>query len=242
VQLSNILHIETSHRQGSVAITHGAESFEMICYENDHIAKLPQLIEEALLELRISFKELDAIAVSSGPGSYTGLRVGVGLAKGYSLALGLPLIAIETLQCMAELEYKLQGSDGIYISMLDAGRLEVYQSIYRRIADEWQLIQTSIPVDYDNEQHYNLLQSFDNEQVIIFGNGCEKLKVKLETYHIQARFNYNNLPAANAMISLAREKYIVGEFVDVAYFEPRYLKEFTASKPSRKWADLLKRS
>lgn len=225
-----ILHIETSTNVCSIALSENG-----LCLftksNNDgmnHAALLSVFIAEAMEFLKITSKQLDAIAVSSGPGSYTGLRIGVSTAKGLCYGLDIPLISISTLEVLtAEALKRIDFKDNdLYCAMIDARRMEVYSAFY----DVKGKIQREISADIIDNQSYSEL--LHKNKIFFFGNGSEKCKTTLA--HPNAFFIENVVPLAQNMISLAEKKYSENLFEDVAYFEPFYLKEFHTSSPKLK--------
>ena len=185
-----------------------------------HAERLHVYIDDVLREAGISSEDLKAIAVSKGPGSYTGLRIGVSAAKGLCYALDIPLIAIPTLESLA---LQVEESSGIIISMLDARRMEVYASIFS--TDMAMIRGTKAEVlDIDSYAEY-----LEQDRVYFIGNGVEKASELIT--HPNANFIKGRLPSSRDMSSLAWRKYKAKEFEDVAYFEPFYLKDFIATKP-----------
>ena len=181
-----------------------------------HSEQLHIFIKEALEEASLSFSDLNAVAVSKGPGSYTGLRIGVSAAKGLCFSLDLPLIAIPTLESMA---HQVQLGEGeLAIPVLDARRMEVYSAVfnnkYQEIRDtRAEIIDENSFLDYVSEH-----------KVHIVGSGAEKCKEILEQPNFH--FDTSMVPSAKEMATIAFEKYKKGQFEDVAYFEPFYLKDF----------------
>lgn len=223
-----ILHIETSTNICSIAIS---ENGQCLFSKSDsegmnHAALLSVFIAEAMEFLNSVSKKLDAIAVSSGPGSYTGLRIGVSTAKGLCYGLDIPLIAVSTLEVLTAnaLQVAETTDDTLLCPMIDARRMEVYAAFYN--ADG--IIQREISADIIDENSYSEL--LESHSVYFFGNGAEKCKTTLT--HPNAKFIDGMYPLAQNMIALAEKAYNEKKFVDVAYFEPFYLKEFytTAAK------------
>jgi tRNA threonylcarbamoyladenosine biosynthesis protein TsaB len=172
---------------------------------------------------KIEGKAINAIAVSKGPGSYTGLRIGVSAAKGLCFALDKPLISVPTLDALA---HQVKNPEGVIISMLDARRMEVYSAIYDSSfnqirATEAQILNASSFSEY-----------LEKGIVYFIGNGVEKTKTLIS--HPNARFIDGKLPSANEMCQIAYDKYKKSDTEDVAYFEPYYLKDFVALKPKPK--------
>lgn len=218
-----ILCIETSTTNCSVAIS---KNDVLVAIKEDnnagysHAEKLHVFIKEILEEAKIEKKELSAIVVSKGPGSYTGLRIGVSTTKGLCYALGVPLIAVNTLESMAN-QVVLE-SDSYIIPMLDARRMEVYTAIYNSAYAEIKPTSALIL----NEESYS---SFLNEKACYFiGNGA--LKFKELCKHANANFMEEKFPSAKELIKIGYKKYINKQFEDVAYFEPFYLKDFVTTK------------
>ena len=227
-----ILHIETSTKVCSVAVSQdGAVIFEQTDREGpNHAVKCGVFVEEALSFAESHAIPLDAVAVSEGPGSYTGLRIGYSMAKGVAYGRGVPLIAIPTLELMCVpvlLFHEEVEDDALIVPMIDARRMEVYSAVYDRALKSVRGIQADI-VEADTYREY-----LDRGPVYFFGDGAEKTKTVI--CHPNARFIDGIHPLAKYMQPLAERKMHREEFADVAYSEPFYLKEFEA-KPSR---DLL---
>jgi tRNA threonylcarbamoyladenosine biosynthesis protein TsaB len=193
----------------------------------NHAALLSVFIAEALETLKPTGKKLDAVSVSSGPGSYTGLRIGVSTVKGLCYSYEIPMIAVSTLEVMTVAALKvLDNADvALFCPMIDARRMEVYAAFYN---SELNLVR-EIAADIIDENSY---QHILNEQpVYFFGNGADKCKTALS--HSNARFLENITPLAENMIALAEKAYTAQQFVDVAYYEPFYLKEFQTTTPKK---------
>ncbi|SHJ12036.1 tRNA threonylcarbamoyladenosine biosynthesis protein TsaB [Arenibacter nanhaiticus] len=213
-----ILNLETATTNCSVSI---AKDGELIVLKEDntpgysHAEQLHIFIEEALVEASLTFKDIDAIAVSKGPGSYTGLRIGVSAAKGLCYALDLPLISVPTLESLAcqadrtEIEY--------IIPLLDARRMEVYSAVFDHKGTEIRATKAEII----NEESFSEYSA--KGKVLLIGDGAEKCK------EILKHSNFNFLaasPSASEMSRLSNKKFKANDFEDVAYFEPYYLKDF----------------
>ncbi|MDN3664492.1 tRNA (adenosine(37)-N6)-threonylcarbamoyltransferase complex dimerization subunit type 1 TsaB [Algibacter miyuki] len=221
-----ILNIETATTNCSVSISKNGETV-VLKEDNDksysHAERLHVYIDEALKEVGITGADLSAIAISKGPGSYTGLRIGVSTAKGLCFALDKPLIAVPTLEALA---HQVALESGVVVAMLDARRMEVYSAIYDASFTEIRETQAQI---LEDNAFAELLQS---GKVYFIGNGVEKTKTLITDSN--AIFVEDKLPSANEMSALAYEKYQNNNFEDVAYFEPYYLKDFVALKPKAK--------
>jgi tRNA threonylcarbamoyladenosine biosynthesis protein TsaB len=164
---------------------------------------------------------LDAIAVSSGPGSYTGLRIGVSEAKGLSYGLGIPLIALPTPLIMASMVTARAGEDDLLCPMIDARRMEVYATFFNRSLETVRSTSADI---VDGESYLDLLSQ---HKVCFFGNGADKCREVIT--HPHAHFLEQVYPLASGMVPLAEQAFAEKRFVDTAYFEPFYLKEFVAT-------------
>ena len=215
-----ILCIETSTRNCSISLF---ESNKIISFKENlsekysHSEMLTVLIKSMLEEKKVSINDLDAIAVSKGPGSYTGLRIGVSKTKGLCFSLDKPLISIGTLNYLAH----QINSDGLIVPMLDARRMEVFSSIYNSDFKLQREIEAQILDEASFVEELNL------GKVTFVGNGAPKFKEVCK--HPNAVF-VNKLPSAREMVPLAEAKYKSDTFEDVAYFEPFYLKDFVAGK------------
>ena len=221
--LSLILSIETATTNCSVSLS--KEGKTIVLKEDydksySHAERLHVYIDAVLKEGKISQNDIDAIAVSKGPGSYTGLRIGVSTAKGLCFALDKPLISIPTLDSLA---HQVNTNEGVIVSMLDARRMEVYSAIYDSNYNQIRETQAQI---LDEKSFENYLEK---GKVYFIGNGVEKTKTLIN--HSNAIFIDDKLPSANDMSLLAFNKYKISDTEDVAYFEPYYLKDFVALKP-----------
>ena len=225
-----ILSLETATPVCSVALNDGTKNLALReCKgQNAHSEKITIYIDEVLKDSGIRYQQLDSVAVSKGPGSYTGLRIGVSTAKGVCYAASLPLMAIDTLHAMAygmrdHLGAQLQPSD-LLVPMIDARRMEVYCSVFN--ASLVSLKSTEALV-VDEHSFDDLL---DGHRLWLFGDGAPKLKVLFkEVPQIQIVDDF--APSAAYMATLSDQALKAGDFVDVAYFEPYYLKDFIAGKP-----------
>jgi tRNA threonylcarbamoyladenosine biosynthesis protein TsaB len=226
---TTILHIETSTNVCSVALSEdGACLFSKSNAEGiNHAALLSVFIAEALDVLKAAGKKPDAVAVSSGPGSYTGLRIGVSTAKGLCYGYGIPLIAVSTLEVLTAqaLQQVKDAENALFCPMIDARRMEVYAAFYNAQGEMKREISADI---IDSDSYREILAA---QPVYFFGNGAEKCKTTLT--HSNARFIDNLVPLAENMIAFAERAFADKSFVDVAYFEPFYLKEFQTTTPKK---------
>lgn len=225
--MSCILNIETSTEVCSVAVSQdGSIIFEKTNSEpNSHTKYLASFVEEALSFAESHAIPLDAVAVSSGPGSYTGLRIGVSTAKGICYGKNIPLIAVPTLKLLCVrplLSDEVEHDDALLCPMIDARRMEAYTAIYDRALREIRKVQA----DIINDTTY--AEWLEKGPVYFFGNGADKCKDIIK--HPNAHFIDNVTPTAKSILPLAELAIAKGDFVDVAYFEPFYLKDFVAIK------------
>lgn len=216
-----ILNIETATKNCSVALAKDGKTIvckELATENFSHAEKLHVFIEQILVESNVQFSELNAIAVSQGPGSYTGLRIGVSSAKGFSYALNIPLIAVDTLQLLAK---QITIDRGIILPMIDARRMEVFSAMYDSNYNQIRATQAEI-IDESSFQEIS-------ETIHLVGDGIGKFTNTLT----DEKFVFHNevvYPSANEMSALSFERFQNSDFVDVAYFEPFYLKDFLLVK------------
>ena len=218
-----ILLLETSTKSCSVALAKGNQIInlqEEVNKKYSHAEKLNVFITNLFKNIEFTIGDLKAIAVSKGPGSYTGLRIGVSTAKGLCYALDIPLISVSTLKAMAFGMAQKEKSD-LYCPMIDARRMEVYNAFYNSTNKEIRGIQADIieACSYQNEL---------DKKVLFFGDGAEKCKQMIQ--HPNARFIDGIFPSSKDMLEIANEKFTEKIFEDVVYFEPFYLKDFVAGK------------
>ena len=230
-----ILHIESSTEVCSVAL---ANDGKLVCIKEEingsrHSELLTVFIESVLNEAGIAPVEIDAVAVSMGPGSYTGLRIGVSVAKGLCYSTGKPLISVGTLEAMADYtathhaEFGLDETDELlYCPMIDARRMEVYCGVFDSFGKVIEPVIARIitPGSFDH--------LFEKFRVCFAGNGSAKCKAGL--IHPNALFNGPERASARFLFKIALDKYNNNRFEDVAYFEPFYLKDFIATVPKNK--------
>ncbi len=227
--MSCILHIESATEGCSVAVSEDGELLfnkeELI--EHNNSVSLGVLVDEALSMIDSRGLEMTAVAVSQGPGSYTGLRIGVSMAKGICYARNARLIAVPTLKllCVPLLLNEELPDDALLCPMIDARRMEVYASIY----DCGLNIVRSTGADIVDADTYKAF--LDNHIVYFLGNGSDKCRDCIR--HPNARFVGDCRPLARWMFPLAEKSLLMGQIEDVAYFEPFYLKDFIAVKPKK---------
>ena len=221
-----ILNIETSSKNCSVSISENGKIIglkEQSFDEYSHSKSLHVFIDEIFKQTKLSPQKLSAVAISEGPGSYTGLRIGVSAAKGICVALNLPLIAIDTMQILAR---KIECAEGYIISAMDARRDEIYYSVFKsnnckipiKVGKTDCMIITS-----DSFSNY-----FESSTVNFVGNCNEKINKFLN--HDNIIFSDFMLPSANEMGIISFASFKKGEFEDVSDFQPKYLKEFGGKK------------
>jgi tRNA threonylcarbamoyladenosine biosynthesis protein TsaB len=192
-----------------------------------HATKLGSMVDEALSFTDNHGIPFDAVAVSCGPGSYTGLRIGVSMAKGICYARDLKLIALPTLKvlCVPVLLKEELPDDALLCPMIDARRMEVYASVFTRALKT--VMETQAMVVTEN----SMKELLDAHPVYFFGNGAGKCKELIQ--HVNAHFIDGIQPLAKNMCPLAEKKFVDSDFEDVAYFEPFYLKDFVATKSKK---------
>lgn len=218
--MTYILNIETATKNCSVSLAKNGET--ILCKEiaeqgYSHAEKLHVFIEEIVKEANVNFSEIKAVAVSKGPGSYTGLRIGVSAAKGLCYALQIPLISIDTMQVLA----KKAVVDGLIVPMIDARRMEVYSAIFDKNHNKIKEVEAEVLTE-------NSYQDFG--QTVYFVGDCQE---KCQTVLVKDNFKFLPeiiFPSANEMSVLSFEKFQNNDFEDVAYFEPFYLKDFMLTK------------
>ena len=227
--MSCILNIETSTSVCSVAASQDGQT---IFVKEDlkgpsHAVSLGAFVDEALSFIDSHGIPLDAVAVSCGPGSYTGLRIGVSMAKGICYGRNIPLIGIPTLEVLSVpvLLYHDLPENALLCPMIDARRMEVYAAVYDRRLQ----VKRTVAADIVDENSY--LEFLNEQPVYFFGNGADKCREQIT--HPNAHFIDNIHPLAKMMFPLAEKAVADEDYKDVAYFEPFYLKEFVASMPKK---------
>jgi tRNA threonylcarbamoyladenosine biosynthesis protein TsaB len=217
-----ILNLETAGTNCSVSV---AKDGQLLSVTEDnspgysHSEQLHPFIEAAMAEAGLELGSLHAIAVSKGPGSYTGLRIGVSAAKGLCYALGVPLVSVPTLESLAR---QLKVKDGVLIPMLDARRMEVYAAVYSSDYTELRATRAEI-INPGSFEGY-----MDSGKVYLLGSGATKCKGVLD--HPNLVIHEDLRPSAREMAVISHSKFEEGDFEDLAYFEPFYLKDFMAPK------------
>ncbi len=220
--MAYILNIETATTNCSVSLSKEGETLvlkEDYSSNYSHAECLHTYIDTVLKQAKVNLSDLDAIAISKGPGSYTGLRIGVSAAKGLCFALDRPLVSIATLEALA---HQLKIEDGMIVAMLDARRMEVYSAIFDAKYNQIRETQAQIINASSFDKYLN------QGKVYFIGNGV--LKTKEVINHPNAVFIDDRLPSAKEMAVLAYHKFKKNDIEDVAYFEPYYLKDFIALK------------
>lgn len=221
--MSTILNLETATTNCSVSVAKDGKLWAIKEHDTPHYSHSEQLhifIQEVLREAKLELSDVDAIAVSKGPGSYTGLRIGVSAAKGLCFSLDIPLISISTLESMA---YQAKASAADYlVPVLDARRMEVYSAVFEQGVN--QLRETKAEIIDEN----SFSEFVEKGKLLLLGNGAEKCKELLQ--HPNFSFNSSVIPSAREMATLSHKKFEAGEFENVAYFEPYYLKDFILQK------------
>ena len=218
-----ILNLETATKNCSVGIANDGKSIALIEEASDkyiHSEKLHQFIQDALAEADVQFADLDAIAVSNGPGSYTGLRIGVSAAKGLCYALDIPLIAHNTNDVLLQ-TIEAQDSDADYMTVIDARRNEVFARLYNAVKDPITPIEA---VELAGGMYAN------SARLCVVGDAAQKTADLLEHDHVQVVQQY---PSARQMVAISESSFRSGSFADLAYHEPYYLKDFVAGKPRK---------
>ncbi|MCM1042232.1 MAG: tRNA (adenosine(37)-N6)-threonylcarbamoyltransferase complex dimerization subunit type 1 TsaB [Bacteroides sp.] len=227
-----ILNIETSTRNCSVALSKNGQTiaWRETDQGNEHAARIAVFVQEVLEEAGLKAQEIDAVAIGEGPGSYTGLRIGVSTAKGLAYSLDKPLIRVSPLQAMAVAcagGLKSEGqlpAGALFCPMTDAGRMEVYTAIYNAAGEPVRPVEARI-IDGESFSEY-----LPQHTLFFCGDGCAKCQSLFEG-EAKAVFHTQIKPGARHMPPLAEQAFAQGKFEDVAYFEPFYLKDFVAGKP-----------
>ncbi|HMR17721.1 MAG TPA: tRNA (adenosine(37)-N6)-threonylcarbamoyltransferase complex dimerization subunit type 1 TsaB [Sphingobacterium sp.] len=224
-----ILHIDTATEVCSVSLSKGADHLDSIetPEPNQHAAKLTSFVEEILERHCLSSRDLAAVSVSMGPGSYTGLRIGVSTAKGLCYGLDIPLIGINTLEIMYA-GYKNtygQTEDTLYCPMIDARRMEVYMSIWN---EEGKII---LPTTAKIIAEDSFIE-YSEQSLLLFGSGAHKFE-ELFDANPDITIDTRYVHSSRHMCHLSWQRFLAQNFKDLIYFEPFYLKEFVATTPKK---------
>ena len=235
--MSLILNIETGTEVCSVALSRSGRliSLRENARERNHAQDLGVYIKELFEENHINADDLDAVAVGMGPGSYTGLRIGVSMAKGLCYGTGIPLIAVPSLRSMVRVALEDYDAgllevenpeQAVFCPMIDARRMEVYTQLFSFDLKEL----STVSAEIINEESFG--QFNDGRELVIFGSGAAKCveplaKLNLKYWDVQ--------PSARGMVAESFEMFTQGQFVDTAYFEPFYLKDFMINKSNKKF-------
>lgn len=219
-----VLSVETSTQVCSVALHQdgdliGSQHYAM---QNAHSSLIPAIIDQLLKNCGYSLDKLEAVCISSGPGSYTGLRIGLAAAKGVAFSLEIPIISISSLDLLFEQANNIIEAD-YYCPMIDARRMEVYCYLKSQAGDRIWDTQALIITE-------STFTPFPNKRIALFGSGAPKLGELLTSPNIKIFSDFH--PVASAMGRLAHRKFIRQQFEDLVYFEPNYLKDFRTNLPS----------
>lgn len=229
-RMAYILSIETATKACSVAIHKNENCISIVEHTDEgytHAENLSIFIDQALEKTHLNYNDLNAVAISKGPGSYTGLRIGTSTAKGLCYALDIPLISVSTLQAMAHgVATNSNTNIQFFCPMIDARRMEVYAAFYDHSNNQVRDIEADI-IDANSYQTY-----LDHSTVAFFGDGAAKCKEVLGKQK-NASFIDDFHPSAQFVGVLACQKFIQKDFENTAYFEPYYLKDFVAGKPKK---------
>jgi len=217
-----ILNIETSTAVCSAALARDEKvlSFRETEEPNSHSLVLGNFIKEIFEETGLSSQDLDAVAVSSGPGSYTGLRIGVSLAKGLCYSIDIPLVAVPTLLGMTSGIRSFYPQASFFVPMIDARRMEVYAEVYDNEMNVYKKVE---PVIVSPDSFSDILQK---GKTVFFGDGAAKCREVIQSPN--AVFSEKGKPSARSMATVSEAFFNAGKFENTAYFEPFYLKEFQA--------------
>ncbi len=235
--MGRILNIETATRVCSVALSENGNivALQESKSKNSHAEQITLFSEEVIYKAGISFSDLDAVSISKGPGSYTGLRIGVSTAKGFCYSLDIPLISVGTLPALAYgMIQKMRSEDDnpedfLYCPMIDARRMEVYTALYNHKLEEVKKVEAEIISENSFEKWFG-----EGKKIIFIGDGALKCKPLLSGNQGAIFTEDEFMPSATYMATLAEEKFQKRQFEDVAYFEPFYLKDFVPGIPKVK--------
>ncbi len=232
--MGKILNIETSTRVCSVALAVDGKvvAIQESTVENSHARHITLFAEQVMFQAGINFKDLDAVAISKGPGSYTGLRIGVSTAKGFCYSLDKPLIAVDTLQALAygmvqKLKNTGENPEGfLFVPMIDARRMEVYSAVYDSRLNEVREVKAEV---IDKNSFTGFFQK--DKKLVFAGDGAMKCKEVLSSASVKAVFPEELAASSAYMAPLSEKKWQQQQFENTAYFEPFYLKDFIAGIP-----------
>ena len=226
--MAYLLHIESTSTVCSVAISENETLIAMKEINNgfSHAENLHLFIQDALQQSHLNINQLNAISISSGPGSYTGLRIGFATAKGLAYALNIPLIKVDTLKSLSKSVLDSIKKDVYYCPLIDARRMEVYYALHTNDLNEIQK-PNNLVITQESINIFIL-----DKAIYFFGDGLEKSKLVLNTLN-EIYFIENIMPSAKHLIPLAYQKFIENDFEDLAYAEPFYLKDFFFTTPSK---------
>lgn len=216
-----LLNIETASKNCSVSISNDGNTIALKEINEGgftHAENLHIFIDDVLKQAQLTIADIEAVAVSKGPGSYTGLRIGVSAAKGICFATDKPLISVDTLKILAS---QLSVSDGLIVPLIDARRMEVYSAVYNPQLELVRATEAEILTEKSFEKLLN------THKLFFLGDGAPKCQTLLK--HPNANYILDKFPSANEIGKLAEEKFLNNEFENVAYFEPFYLKDFIST-------------
>ena len=215
-----ILNIESATDICSIAISQDDKVLALQETKGNHASRMTLMMENCLAEAQLQMRDLTAVAVSNGPGSYTSLRVGASVAKGICYALDIPMIAVDTLETLALAAFKaVKDLDALYCPMIDARRMEVYTAIFTPNTEGVVLTDPikSLIVEADSfEQFFN-----QNKRIVFCGNGAAKCQMVVGN---EKSIFFDNICSSVNMIPLSKTYYYKKQFVDIAYYTPQYLK------------------
>jgi tRNA threonylcarbamoyladenosine biosynthesis protein TsaB len=231
--MSYILNIETATDICSIAVSYEGKILSLVEEaNNNHASRITLMIEEALAEAKINIKDLAAVAMSNGPGSYTSLRVGTSTAKGICYALDIPLIAVDTLTALAYSVFNdLEKADMLYCPMIDARRMEVYSVVFEEKGENTEgppltILEPLNNVIVDENTFKNYFEQ--GKKIVLTGNGAAKCMEVINSVNI---LHVDKLCSAAYLIPLSTEAFLKKAFVDVAYHTPQYLKSPNITTP-----------
>lgn len=223
-----ILSLETSAKVCSAAIHNKGELIASaeVHIEQSHASKLALIIKEIMQSAGIQYSQLAAVATTSGPGSYTGLRIGTSMAKGLAVGLNKPMLSLGTLELLAHQVSSKNIGNSFLCPMIDARRMEVYCCLYNSS------LEVVLPIEAKVIDELSFHEQLNQYQIIFFGDGADKCQEKINSPN--AKFISGVYPSAAHMGTIAYTKFVTGQAEDVVNFEPHYLKEFMIKKPAPK--------